>query len=354
MNGARRHRAIWVINAACASRCSYCDIGSQRGIATLDADDVKRVARELLEAGFREVVFVGGEPLMSPELSAALEVLAGRCIVAVFTGGIPGDPRRYAELVRRGIDRVVLSIDSGDECENDRLRGRDGITRSLLAMADAMREAKKDLDLSVNSVVTRFNVRTVESVWDLMRRYDLTAWALTLAGENFDARPEDHFLSIPDLERYYFQLVPSLAERVEPATDLVVLPIPLPFLEAAIRPSQWGARSVDHEALDREIELFSRGLYNQGFVERYGCPLARVDVSVGVSGEVYPCSQAPILKLQHRLGSVRDASVSSILDGEPMQRFRAGIPHAPCGRCWAPSNIEPRVLSACFARRTAG
>src|SRR5688500_5479845 len=100
MSGARRHRAIWVINAACPSRCSYCDIASQRGVATLNEAEVRRVARELLAAGFTEVVFVGGEPLLSPELPAALEELAGRCTVAVFTGGIPGDATRWGELVR--------------------------------------------------------------------------------------------------------------------------------------------------------------------------------------------------------------------------------------------------------------
>ncbi len=352
MSGARRHRAIWVINAACPSRCSYCDIGSQRSVPTLDAVEVARVARELLEAGFREVVFVGGEPLLCPELPAALDVLAGKCTVAVFTGGIPGDPRRFAELVRRGIDRVVLSVDSGDDHENDRLRGRVGITSSVFAMADAMRAEKPGLDLSINSVVTRFNADTVERVWERVRAYRPTAWALTLAGDNFTGSPEGHFLSREQLAQFYFERVPRYAELVRPSTHLVVLPVPLPYLEAGIPPARWGSARDEHRAaLDQELDRYARGMHNQGFVEKYGCPLVGVDVSIGVGGEVYPCSQAPILKQPYRLGSLREASVSAILDGDSFRRFEAGVPHEACRRCWAPSNVEPATLRARIARR---
>jgi radical SAM protein with 4Fe4S-binding SPASM domain len=345
MLGASRHRAIWVINAACPSRCSYCDIASQRGVTTLREDEVARVAEELLEAGFREVVFVGGEPLLCPELGAALDVLRGRCTVAAFTGGIPGDPGRYADLVRRGIDRVVLSIDAGEDDDNDRLRGRAGITAGLIAMADAMRAAKGDLDLSINSVVTRFNADSVESVWERMRGYRPTAWALTLAGENFTRSPDDHWLARETLERVYLELVPRLALRVKPDTDLVVLPIPLPFLEHGVPPERWGLEASRYrEALDDELDRFCHGMHNQGFVERYGCPLVGTDVSVGVSGELYPCSQAPILKSEFALGSLREASVSALLEGSRLAEFRAAVPHAPCRRCWAPSNVEPAAL----------
>ena len=351
MTGARRHRAIWVINAACPSRCSYCDIASQRGVATLNADEVARVSRELLEAGFREVVFVGGEPLLFPELPVALDVLAGKCTVAVFTGGIPGEPQRYAELVQRGIDRVVLSLDSGDEAENDRLRGRPGITRSLFAMADAMRAAKPGLDLSINSVVTRFNAETVERVWERVRGYRPTVWALTLAGDNFTGSPTDHFLSREQLERFYFEQVPRFAQLVRPATHLVVLPVPLPYLEASIPHARWGTERETHRReLDRELDRFARGLHNEGFVEKHGCPLIGVDVSIGVGGEVYPCSQAPILKQHYRLGSLREASVSAILDGEGLRNFESAVPHDVCRRCWAPSNVEPVALRTRIAR----
>jgi radical SAM protein with 4Fe4S-binding SPASM domain len=351
MSGARRHRAIWVINAACPSRCSYCDIASQRSVATLNAVEVARVARELLEAGFREVVFVGGEPLLSPELPIALDVLAGKCITAVFTGGIPGDPQRFAELVERGIDRVVLSVDSGDEAENDRLRGRVGITSSVFAMADAMRAAKPGLDLSINSVVTRFNAGTVDRVWERVRGYRPTAWALTLAGDNFNGSPTGHWLSREQLDAFYFEQVPRYAALVRPTTHLVVLPVPLPYLEGNIPPIRWGAEREQHRAaLDRELDRFAQGLHNEGFVEKHGCPLIGVDVSIGVGGELYPCSQAPILKQHYRLGSLREKSVSAILDGDAMQSFRAGVPHEPCRRCWAPSNVEPATLRARIAR----
>ena len=106
----RRSRVMWVINSACPSRCVYCDIESQRAARELDAEQVRRAARDIVAAGFSEVTFAGGEPLLFRHLGVALEELRGRCQVALFTGGLPGDPAPWATLEKSppGAQRPLL------------------------------------------------------------------------------------------------------------------------------------------------------------------------------------------------------------------------------------------------------
>jgi len=337
-----RHRVIWVLNAACPSRCVYCDIESQRATRVLSAEHVERASREVLAAGFREVVFVGGEPFLSPELPVALGVLAGKCSVAVFTGGLPGHTEKVLRMIALGVDRLVFSIDSGRPFHNDLIRGRRGITVDLLELVDAIRRAYPRIDMSLNTVVSRHNAATLGDVWDAMERFRPDSWALTLVGDNFTGSPREHLLDRAQLEAHYLSTVPALARRLEPRrAELVVLPVPFPFLRAGTPPRAWGeAAARFRDGLHRELELYARGEYNRTFVEACGCPLVGTDISIGVGGEVYPCSQAPALQAEYVVGNVKDAHLEEVLAGQALAKFAAGVPHAPCTRCWAPSNVE--------------
>lgn len=349
-----RHYAMWMFTGACPSRCTYCDIASQQGRPGLSTAQVERVAQEILDAGFTEVLFVGGEPLLSPDLPAALRVLKGKIRTAVFTGGLPGLAEKAVSVLGEGgVDRIVFSIDSGKDDRNDLLRGRAGITRDLLELASLARDRLPHVGRSVNTVVSRFNVGSLEDVWERMSPFGLESWALTLAGDSFQGNPRHAFLDLPMLERLYFETVPALAARLQAArAELVVLPVPLPLLAARIPPVRWGelGRGPGRVELLAELERYSRGDHNASFVRRHGCPLVGIDVVIGVGGEVHPCSQAPIIHPSYVVGNVKSQPLAEILAGDALRDFAAKVPHAPCTRCWAPSNIPRETLARLFAR----
>ncbi len=347
----RRQRIIWVLNAACPSRCAYCDIDSQRATRALSTADVERVCGEIIEAGFREVIFVGGEPLLSPTLPAALAALAGRCQVAVFTGGLPGPLDRPLAALGASVERVVLSIDSGQPALNDLIRGRRGISADLLRLGAALREQRPTIGLSVNTVVSRQNADTVADVWERVRPLGLDSWSLTLAGDNFRGSPRESLLSRDQVARFYLRTVPALATRLaSERVELVVLPVPFVLLAARVPMARWGVEAPRwRDELAAEFERLAEGDYNRSFVEACGCPLVGLDLSIGVGGEVYPCSQAPVLKPEHIVGDLTRDSLATILASEPLRAFGAGVPHAPCTRCWAPSNLPREELHATLA-----
>lgn len=352
---AERQRLIWVINAGCPSRCVYCGIASQREKRELDEAEAIAAARAICDAGFREVVFVGGEPLLYPHLPGVLEVLRGRVRIAVFSGGLPEPVDRWVEVLGHGADRLVLSIDDGDEDRNDLVRGRRGVSREVVELARAARRALPALEVSVSTVVTRHNAETLDSTWERVRPLEPTAWVAVLAGDNFSARPTAHFLEASSLERLYFEAAPALARRVgrEAAdTDFLLFPVPLSLLRLGVPIDAWSSLdAAQRAAVQAELVDYARGDYNASFVREHGCPLVGSDASIGVDGEVYPCSQAPILRSEWALGSLREEPLESLLSSERLERFSGGIPRAPCTRCWAPSNVEPSVLDRLLARK---
>lgn len=349
-----RHYAMWMFTGACPSHCTYCDIDSQKAKKALSSAEVERVCRELVEQGFEEVMFAGGEPILSPDLPLALRALRGKARTAVFTGGLPGLVDRAVEVLSEGgAGRIVYSIDSGKPDRNDLIRGRKGITKDLTDLAAAVKARLPRIDRSVNTVVSRFNVDGLPDVWDRMSPYGLNSWSLTLAGDFFEGSPSHALLSVAQLEELYLHTIPSLAARLaKDRAELVVLPVPYPLLAARIPPIKWGELQGDLRAeVIAELLPFSRGEHNATFVRRHGCPLPGKDIVIGVSGEIHPCSQAPIIHPRWVIGNVKEAPLAEILAGEALRAFAAGVPNAPCTRCWAPSNIPRETLVELTSRR---
>ncbi len=99
-----------------------------------------------------------------------------------------------------------------------------------------------------------------------------------------------------------------------------------------------------------ELVLYSRGEHNATFLRRHGCPLVGLDVVIGVGGEIHPCSQAPIIHPRWVVGNIKSQPLSDILSGPSLRDFESRVPHAPCTRCWAPSNVPRDVLVTLLSR----
>jgi radical SAM protein with 4Fe4S-binding SPASM domain len=313
----------------------------------LTPERTAKVTQDIIAEGFKQIILVGGEPLLFKSLPTLLEVAHGKIDVALFTGGIPGDPARWLDICQRGVTRLVLSIDHGNEVLNDRIRGREGITDAAHKMAATFARHRPDLDISVSTVVSRYNIDSVDGLWERIRPYGPTVWALVLAGENFEASPDAHMARVRQLERFYRKTIPALQRRIEASgldTELLIFPIPLPWFKQGIPKERWGDDPASLPSITHELELYAQGRYNASFVNQYGCPLAGSDITIGADGALLPCSQAPIIKPEFSIGSLVEDDLSTLLESEKMSSFRAHIPHAPCEKCWAPSNIEPSLM----------
>jgi MoaA/NifB/PqqE/SkfB family radical SAM enzyme len=165
---ARRLVLVWRVTERCDTRCPFCafDAGLRRPRRELDAAEALRfgdlVARWAEDRGRGVLVsWLGGEPLLWPELETTSATLRSRGLqIGLTTNGRGlGDPdrRRWA---LDSLDELTLSID-GPPSVHDRIRGRPGSGRELLATLRALRGGRGDRPrplLRVNTVLMRGNV----------------------------------------------------------------------------------------------------------------------------------------------------------------------------------------------------
>jgi MoaA/NifB/PqqE/SkfB family radical SAM enzyme len=151
----------------CALTCVHCLRDPGRPPAELSAALVERVIEEAVALhAIDHVGFTGGEPLLHPELEAAVDaavrrglrwhlVTSGRGIERLL-GLLADDPRRRAALTL-----VDLSLDGADEAVHDAIRGA-GAWRAAMAAALALRA--REIPFLVQMTVHALNVHQVEAL----------------------------------------------------------------------------------------------------------------------------------------------------------------------------------------------
>ncbi|MFF3571537.1 GTP 3',8-cyclase MoaA [Nocardia jiangxiensis] len=151
------------ITEKCSLRCTYCM--PEEGLPAIPRDEllsageiVRVVTLAVRELGVREVRFTGGEPLMRRDLE---EIVAG-CHAAVpdtplaMTTNAVGLEHRADALVRAGLSRVNVSLDTVDRAAFARLTRRDRLPSVLAGIRAAQRAGLAPV--KVNAVLMRENL----------------------------------------------------------------------------------------------------------------------------------------------------------------------------------------------------
>ncbi len=144
----------------CNFRCQYCM--PAEGLPWLDRESVltfeelERITRVLSEMGVSSVRLTGGEPLVRrdlPRLVGMLASLPGVEDLALTTNGYLLE-RDAEALVKAGVDRFNVSIDSLERDRFYRLTRRDALPR-VLAGLDALARFPEAHPIKVNAVALR-------------------------------------------------------------------------------------------------------------------------------------------------------------------------------------------------------
>ncbi len=127
----------------CSLRCTYCmpaeGLPWLRKAELLTDDEIVRLAGVFVSLGVTSVRLTGGEPLLHPTVPAVVGRLAGlrpRPELSLTTNGI-GLVRMAGELVRSGLDRVNVSVDTLDPERFRELTRRDRLPDVLAGVAAA-------------------------------------------------------------------------------------------------------------------------------------------------------------------------------------------------------------------------
>ena len=123
----------WNTTNACNMYCAHCyrDAGC-RADEELSTEEGKKLLREIAKAGFRIMIFSGGEPLTRPDILELVSYARGLGLIPVFgTNGTLIDLPMAKALKEAGACGMGISLDSLDKTKHDTFRsfpgGWDGV-----------------------------------------------------------------------------------------------------------------------------------------------------------------------------------------------------------------------------------
>ncbi|MDR1603459.1 MAG: putative heme d1 biosynthesis radical SAM protein NirJ2 [Gracilibacteraceae bacterium] len=303
----------WNTTNACNLYCAHCYRDAGVGAADeLTTAEGKTLLDQIGEAGFRIMIFSGGEPLLRPDIFELVRY-AVRCGLRPVLGsnGTLLNAAAAARLKEAGAACIGISLDSLDQNRHDELRGQRG---SWEAAVNGMRCCRAaGLPFQVHTTVMGWNDHEVENITDFAVQEGAAAhhiFFLVPTGRAADIEQESL-----RAEQYEDLLTRILRKQQETAIELKPTCAPQ-FMRIA---KQLGLQT-----------RFTRG-----------CLAGTAYCIIGPRGDVQPCAY-----LNMPLGNVRERSFAEIWRDSPVLAELRTLDFAGgCGRCAYKS-----VCGGCRAR----
>ncbi len=159
-----------LVTVRCNLACPHCYVSGPEQVEfnkvryprswEMDTAQMKAFYRQLVEAGFKIAIVLGGEPLLRADFGELLEVLEGHLFVTVFTNGFLLADR--AEMVKSATN-LFVSLDAPD-AQHDELRARPKSFERALQGLETVRRKYPKVKPAVNMTVTAKNVHRVKDM----------------------------------------------------------------------------------------------------------------------------------------------------------------------------------------------
>lgn len=190
------------LNNRCHSRCRYCSFWSTP-TNELATGEWQRVIADLAELGTRRLSLSGGEPTLRRDLAEIVQTAVDHGIATELnSSGFLFAERRDA---LRPLMLVKLSLD-GSEPVHDRIRGREGAFRELLAGIDVLREL--EVKFSFAFTMTRENLDDIPFALAFAREHDtFVAFQPVMATEHSAEKVREDLFPEPEEYRRAIQLL---------------------------------------------------------------------------------------------------------------------------------------------------
>ncbi len=156
----------WNSTNQCNMYCDHCyrDSGL-RSADELNTDEAKTMLKDIAGAGFKIMIFSGGEPLMRPdllELAAYASEVGLRPVLG--SNGTLLNRSLARDLKASGVMGIGISLDSMDAEKHDRLRQYSGAWEEAVRGMAYCREA--GLAFQIHTTVMDWNQKELESLTD--------------------------------------------------------------------------------------------------------------------------------------------------------------------------------------------
>ncbi len=291
----------WNTTNQCNMFCDHCyRDASAKFEDELNTEEGKALLDEIAKAGFKIMIFSGGEPLMRPDIVELVKHATSLGLKPVFgTNGTLITPELAQELKAAGTMGVGISLDSLDPKKHDEFRRFQG------AWEGAVRGMK-----NCKAAGLPFQIHTTVMDWNYDEALKITDFAVELGA----------------VAHHFFFLVPTgRAVSIE---------------EESLRAEQYEAILTDIMKKQQEVKIelkptcapqFMRIAKEMGMDLRFGrgCLAGTHYCIIGPKGLVQPCAY-----LNMNLGDVRVTPFSEIWKNSPvLEELRTLKYKGGCGSC---------------------
>lgn len=156
----------WMTTNQCNLRCAHCYQDALEATdKELSTSEAKKMIEEIARAGFKVMIFSGGEPLMRPDIYELVAHAAAQGLRPVFgSNGTLITPEVAVRLKEAGACAMGISVDSLDPVKHDQFRGLPNAFDLTMAGIDACRQA--ELPFQLHTTVVDWNRDEVCSITD--------------------------------------------------------------------------------------------------------------------------------------------------------------------------------------------
>ena len=291
----------WMTTNRCNLKCAHCyqDAGSATD-KELSTAEAYQLIDGIARAGFRVMIFSGGEPLMRPDIYDLVAHAREAGLAPVFgTNATLITPDVAARLKACGTRALGISLDSLDSAEHDAFRGMPGAYDATMAGIEACKAAGLP-----------FQLHTTVMNWNRAQICDITRFA-----ERIGAR--GHFI---------FFLVP-VGRGKAASIDAIGVMDNERLLQDIMRTSA----EVSIEVKPTCAPQFTRVSAQLDVVTRFsrGCLAGLTYCVVGSEGIVRPCAY-----MTTEAGDVRTTPFDEIwANAEVFKTLRTRAYSGACGTC---------------------
>ena len=291
----------WNTTNACNMYCAHCyrDAGAKAD-EELTTDEAKSMLTSIAEAGFKIMIFSGGEPLMRSDIFELVAYAASLKLIPVFgTNGTLITEETAHKLKDAGARAMGISLDSMDKDKHDKFRRFPGAWEGAVK---GMENCKK--------VGLPFQVHTTVMEWNRNELSALTDFAVQIG-----AKAHHFFFLVPTGRAATMEEESLRAENYEKV------------LTEIIRKQQ----SVPIELKPTCAPQFVRIARQMGVNTRFkrGCLAGLSYCIISPRGKVQPCAYLNI-----ELGDVRQTPFAEIWrNNSVFNKLRTGEYGGGCGKC---------------------
>jgi len=122
----------FAITSVCNARCGFCNFAVDKMQPemkhSVSLEDAKKAAENLYNNGVYFLIYVGGEPMLHPQLNEMISHASSIGMAPmVVTNGSLLTPERIKGLAKAGVVSMIISIDAASVAEHEENRGLKGV-----------------------------------------------------------------------------------------------------------------------------------------------------------------------------------------------------------------------------------